>query len=157
MSTRQKSYKTLFNKLKVGVALIREARPKELPRIRCPQDIVKLTSSLKEKDREHFLCIHLDTKNTVVGIETVSIGSLNNSIVHPREVFKAAILNSAAQVVLAHNHPSGDCQPSDEDKKITNCLAQAGKLLGIEVIDHVIVGRNNYFSFNEAKLLQVKL
>ncbi len=82
----------------------------------------------------------LNTKNNITGINVVSIGSLNSSLVHPREVFKAAILGNAAAIILAHNHPSGDPSPSPEDLEITRRLVEAGKILGIEVLDHVIIG-----------------
>ena len=98
--------------------------------------------------------MHLDTRNTVVGIETVSIGLLNSSLIHPREIFKAAILSSAARVALVHNHPSGDCQPSTDDREVTKRIAEAGKILGIEVVGLVIVGRDSYFSFKEERLLE---
>jgi len=102
-----------------------------------------LTEYLKDADREHFVVLLLNTKNKVVGINTVSIGNLNSSIVHPREVFKPAILASVAAVILGHNHPSGDSTPSKEDITITERLIEAGKILGIEVLDHIIIG--DYF------------
>lgn len=90
-------------------------------------------------DREYFVCLLLDGKNRITGIHTVSQGSLNQSIVHPREVFKAAILANSAAIVLAHNHPTGDLTPSREDLEITRRLKEAGELLGVHVLDHVIV------------------
>jgi len=99
--------------------------------------------------REHFLVVLLDARNGVVGIETVSVGSLTASIVHPREVFKFAIAANAAAVVLAHNHPSGDPSPSEADIKVTRDLIRAGQLLKIEVLDHVIVGANRHTSLRE--------
>jgi DNA repair protein RadC len=96
-----------------------------------------LHTYLADVDREFFVSIMLSQKNRVLGIHTVSIGSLTASVVHPRETFKAAILSNAAAVILGHNHPSGDVQPSREDRAITTRLHQAGKLLGIEVLDHV--------------------
>jgi DNA repair protein RadC len=92
----------------------------------------------------------LDIKNKVIGINTVSIGNLNSSIVHPREVFKPAILSNAASILLAHNHPSGDPEPSREDVAITTRLVEAGKILGIDVIDHLILGDGCYHSLKEA-------
>lgn len=91
-------------------------------------------------DRENFIVMMLDTKNKVTGLTITSIGTLNSSLVHPREVFKAAILTNAASIILAHNHPSGDPTPSREDMDITKRLAETGKLLGIEILDHVIIG-----------------
>jgi DNA repair protein RadC len=108
---------------------------------------------LEGADREHFLVICLNVKNRVNAVHTVSIGSLNASMVHPREVFKAAILTNAAGVILAHNHPSGDPAPSKEDRAVTTGLVQAGKLLGIPVLDHVIIGEGRHFSFRQAGLI----
>lgn len=90
-------------------------------------------------DREYFVCLLLDSKNRITGIHTVSQGSLNQSIVHPRETFKAAILANSAAIILAHNHPTGDLTPSREDREITRRLKEAGELLGIKVLDHVII------------------
>ena len=102
------------------------------------------------KDREHMLVFLLDTKNKILGINTVSIGSLNSSIVHPREVFKAAILLNACSILLAHNHPSGDVFPSQEDIEVTKRMKDSGKVLGIFLLDHIIVSHGkNYYSFLE--------
>ncbi len=110
---------------------------------------------LAHVDREHFVTLLLNRKNAVIGITTVSVGSLTASVVSPREVFKAAILANAASIVCAHNHPSGDPQPSLEDKALTARLVQGGKLLGIPVLDHIIVGDGtpDYFSFADRGLL----
>lgn len=99
-------------------------------------------------DKEHFTILHLDTKNKVIKDEVISIGTLNGTLVHPREVFKSAIKESANAVILVHNHPSGDSTPSEEDKEITKLLMEAGELLDIKVLDHVIVGEG-YWSWNE--------
>lgn len=112
-----------------------------------------LQQYLDGTDREHFVIVMLDQKNQVIGIHTVSIGSLSASIVHPRETFKAAILSNAAAVILGHNHPSGDPQPSREDRAITKRLKEAGELLGVNVLDHVIVGDGRYFSFADEGVL----
>jgi DNA repair protein RadC len=95
---------------------------------------------LQHADREHFVSLMLDVKNQVIGIHTVSVGSLFVAIVSPREVFKAAILANAAAIIVAHNHPSGDVTPSPEDIQVTKTLKEAGKLLDIEVLDHLILG-----------------
>ena len=122
--------------------------------IRGPEDLFKLLRpKIGKADREHFVAVLLSSRNTVIGIETVSVGSLNASIVHPREVFKTAILHSAASIALAHNHPSGDAEPSNEDIAITRRMLEAGRLLGIELLDHVIVARKTFTSFKERKLL----
>lgn len=108
---------------------------------------------IENADREIFEIFLLDTKNRIVGVHTVSIGSARASIVHPREVFKAAILANASAIVGYHNHPSGDPKPSREDMDITTRLCEAGKLLGIPLLDHVIVGDGQYFSFADKHLI----
>ena len=113
-----------------------------------------LHTYLADVDREHFVIILLNQKNRIIGVNTVSIGSLTASVVHPREVFKGAILANAASIVCGHNHPSTDCQPSKEDRAITTRLVEAGRLLGISVLDHVIIGGDGrYFSFADENLL----
>lgn len=104
-------------------------------------------------DREHFVVLLLDTKHHVIGIHTVSIGNLNSSLVHPREVFKAAILGNAAAIILGHNHPSGDPTPSFEDKELTKRLKAAGELLGIPVLDHIVIGDDTHVSFQQMGLM----
>lgn len=103
--------------------------------------------------KELFVCVHLNTKNMVLRKETISIGSLNSSIVHPREVFSNAVKHSASGVVLCHNHPSGDSQPSCEDIETTKRLVDAGNVLGIKVLDHIIIGNGEYVSFKERGLI----
>jgi DNA repair protein RadC len=104
--------------------------------------------------REHFRVLLLDTKNKVLGMEEISIGSLNTSLVHPREVFRPAIRKACASVILIHNHPSGDPTPSSEDIAVTRRLYEAGRLLGIEVLDHVVIGDGRFVSFREKGLLK---
>jgi DNA repair protein RadC len=104
---------------------------------------------LSGTDKEHFMILHLDTHNRVIKDEIVSVGALDSAIVHPREIFKSAIKESAYAIILVHNHPSGDPEPSEEDKTITERLFEAGELLGIKVLDHVIIGKKNYYSFSE--------
>ena len=138
------------------ITLVREsALPyHEVPQMRSSKDMAKLLCAyLKGVDREHFVVFFLDQKNRLTGIHTVSMGSLTASVVHPREVFKGAILAQAAAIICGHNHPSGDVQPSREDRALTTRLYQAGKLLGISVLDHIIIGLNNYFSFADEGLL----
>ncbi|SIS41464.1 JAB domain-containing protein [Salimicrobium flavidum] len=118
--------------------------------VRSPEDGYELFKEyLEEADREHFVVAALDTKNQPISINTVHVGCLNSSIVHPREVMKPAILSNAASIVVAHNHPSGDPDPSREDIKVTERLAKAGKVLGIELLDHVILGRTTFISLKE--------
>jgi len=122
--------------------------------IKNPESVVKaIRASIKDKAKEHFKLILLNPRNKIIGISTISIGTLNASLVHPREVFKDAIAHSAASVVLAHNHPSGDPEPSEDDLTITKRLIEAGKILGVEVIDHLIVGKNGFFSFKAKGLV----
>jgi DNA repair protein RadC len=118
--------------------------------IKKPQDIYELLkNSFLDLDREYFKVVHLNTKNQVVKVETTAIGILSSSPVHPREVFKEAIKMSSAGIVLAHNHPSGDPTPSQDDILLTNRLRNAGEILGIPVIDHIIFGDNRYVSLKE--------
>jgi DNA repair protein RadC len=122
--------------------------------VKNPEGVVKaIRASIQDKAKEHFKLILLNPRNKIIGISTISIGTLNASLVHPREVFKDAIMHSAASVVLAHNHPSGDPEPSEDDLKITKKLVDSGKILGIEVIDHIIIGKNNFCSFKERGLI----
>jgi DNA repair protein RadC len=107
----------------------------------------------RNSKKEHFFIFYLDSRNQEIKREIVSIGSLNMNSVHPREVFEPAIKNSAAQVILSHNHPSNKTEPSESDLLLTKRLVEAGKLLGIEIIDHIIIAENGYFSFKAKKLL----
>ncbi|MBU3075692.1 RadC family protein [Clostridium estertheticum] len=119
-------------------------------KITSPSDAYNLFKEIFEgADREKLIVISLDTKNQPTTINVVSIGTLNTSLVHPREVFKSAILSNAASIILAHNHPSGDATPSGEDINITNRLRDAGKLLGIDLVDHIIIGFNSFVSLKE--------
>lgn len=123
--------------------------------IKNPQSVVKsLQAKIKDKAKEHFKLILLNTRNKIIGISTVSIGTLDSSLVYPREVFKEAIAHNAYSVILAHNHPSGDPEPSEDDMTITSRLIEAGKILGIEVTDHVIISKNGFFSFKEKGLIR---
>ena len=118
-----------------------------------PQDVWNELKDIRDNKKEHFVIFFLDSKNQEIKREIISIGSLNANLVHPREVFEPAIRHLAAQVIVAHNHPAGDSSPSQEDSDITKQLVGAGKLLGIEINDHVIVSKTNFFSFKEHKLL----
>lgn len=111
-----------------------------------------LKEKIGQEKKENFVILYFDTKNKLI-LNEVSVGVLNASLVHPREVFKHAILNNASHVVVAHNHPSGDTNPSSEDFETTRRLVEAGKILGISVVDHLIVSSNGYFSFKKQKLL----
>lgn len=104
-------------------------------------------------DREHFWRLDLDSRRRLIGCELVSIGCLDTSLVHPREVFKGALLNNAHSIIVAHNHPSQDLQPSAADRKITKQLLLVGCLMQVELVDHLVVGDDGYFSFKKARLL----
>ncbi len=108
---------------------------------------------LRRETREHFLALHVDSKNRLLCLDRISTGSLNASIVHPREVFKSCLLSSAAALILLHNHPSGDPTPSREDHEITTRLKEASELLGIRLLDHVIIGDPSHYSFADQGLL----
>jgi DNA repair protein RadC len=125
----------------------------ESPLVRGPETVFELTRDIRGTNREHFVGFYLNSRNQVLRREIISIGSLNASIVHPREVYQPAIAVSAASLILAHNHPSGDPAPSEEDLAITRRLVEAGRILGIDVLDHVVVARDAYVSFKERKLL----
>jgi len=118
--------------------------------IRSPEDGANyVMHDMRFLSQEHFVCIYLNTKNQVLHKKTVFIGSLNASIVHPREVFKEALRRSAASIICAHNHPSGDPTPSREDIEVTKRLLECGKLLGIDLLDHIIIGENKFVSMKE--------
>ncbi len=125
-----------------------------LTKVRNPQDVAHfLLTHMKLYDREHFVVILLNTQNEVICAETIAIGGLARTPIHPREVFKGAIRHSASAVILAHNHPSGCCEPSEADIEVTAQLVKAGKLLGIGVLDHLIIGDGVYISMRERMLM----
>ncbi|MBI2124479.1 DNA repair protein RadC [Candidatus Pacearchaeota archaeon] len=132
--------------LEVRVQLVRDSNNVKGPKIKKPEDVYELVEHLRESDREQFLTICLNTRNDVLSIETTAIGTMTANLVHPREVFKTAILQNAAGIIIAHNHPSGDPEPSDDDIKITNRLKECSKILEIELLDHVIVGSSSFKS-----------
>jgi DNA repair protein RadC len=124
--------------------------PMSRPVVNSPQDVAQMVmEEMRHLDREHFRVLSLSTKNHVLGISSISIGSLNSSLVHPRECFKEAIRRNSNAIILLHNHPSGDPTPSKEDIEVTRRLADGGKILGIEVLDHVVIGDNRYVSLKE--------
>jgi len=138
--------------LELGRRLAREG-PLERTRIRGPRDVYDLCApSMRDLSQEEFRVLLVNTQHAVVREIVVTRGTLDASIVHPREVFRAAITESAAAMILVHNHPSGDPAPSAEDRDVTRQLAEAGRLIGIPVLDHVVVGDGRYVSFVEAGL-----
>jgi DNA repair protein RadC len=118
-----------------------------------PKDVWSELRDICDHKKEHFVIFFLDSRNQEIKREIISVGSLNANLVHPREVFEPAVRHLAAQVIIAHNHPAGDSSPSREDLDITKQLVDAGKLLGIEIKDHVIVSKSDFFSFAEHKLI----
>lgn len=121
----------------------------DLAKVNGPRDVYRLTSDMAFLDHEEFVVLFLNAKNRVFKRKTVSVGTLDASVVHPREVFKAAIQLSAAGIICVHNHPSGDPAPSEADLELTGRLAEAGRIVGIPLVDHVIVGRDGYYSLKE--------
>ncbi|WP_145335302.1 DNA repair protein RadC [Paenibacillus xylanexedens] len=143
--------------LKAGIELghrIAKSRLASSTSIRTPRDAADiLMEQLRYLQKEHFVCLFLNSKNHIIAQETLSMGSLNASIVHPREVFRAAIKCSSASIVCAHNHPSGDPTPSPEDIQITKRLIEAGAIVGIDVLDHLVIGDGTYVSLKEKGLV----
>ena len=123
-------------------------------RIHSPCEVYNLVKKrINGYSKEHFFVLSFDTRNNFIGIDETSMGILDASLVHPRETFEAAIRRHAAKIIIAHNHPSGDTEPSDHDTGITKRLSESGKLIGIDVIDHIIITKKAYFSFKEHALL----
>ena len=118
-----------------------------------PKDIWNELKDVRNNKKEHFVIFFLDARNQEIKREIISVGSLNANLVHPREVFEPAVRYLAAQVILAHNHPSGDSEPSEDDLEITKRLTEAGKILGIDIVDHIIVTQNGFLSFKQKKLI----
>jgi DNA repair protein RadC len=138
--------------LEIGRRLMTEA-PEERPRVTSPGDAANLLmSEMMFLEQEHLRLILLDTRNRVISTPTVYVGSLNTSVVRIGELFRAAIKDNAAAFIVAHNHPSGDPSPSPEDVTVTRQIVQSGKLLDIELLDHVIIGRQRYVSLKERGL-----
>lgn len=118
--------------------------------IRTPDDAVNIVNKvldLENQPKEHFVIFSLSAKHEVIGVHTIHIGTLDASIVHPRDVFQPAILNNASSIIAFHNHPSGDTKPSQDDIEVTKRLNEAGRIIGIELLDHIIIGEGNYTSF----------
>lgn len=131
----------------------REKMPKKIP-LSSPQAVVNyLKEKIGKEKKEHFVILALDSYNHLISINDVSTGTLNASLVHPREVFQSAISHSATQIIVAHNHPSGDPKPSKEDIKISKTLVAAGKIIDIDVLDHIIVSKSGFCSLKEMNLI----
>lgn len=132
--------------VELGRRLFAREDPEAPPSVRGPEDVVRLVRSIRRARKEHFVALFLNARHQVIKQETISIGTLNASLVHPREVFQPAVGESAAAVILAHNHPSGDPSASEEDVQLTGRLVQAGRIMGIEVLDHIIVSAHSWLS-----------
>ncbi|MFD1018908.1 RadC family protein [Thalassobacillus hwangdonensis] len=139
----------LLSALELGKRL-HQLKPGERYIIRSPEDGADFVmEEMRDLQQEHFICLFLNTKNQVLHRQTIFIGSLNASIVHPREVFKEAVKRSAASIICAHNHPSGDPTPSQEDINVTRRLSECGKMIGIELLDHLVIGDRKFISLKE--------
>ena len=118
-----------------------------------PEDVWNELKDIRDNKKEHFVVFFLDSRNQEIKREIISVGTLNANLVHPREVFEPAIRCNAAQIIVAHNHPSGDTDPSPEDESITKRLAEAGRILGIEILDHIVVSKDKYCSLKEQGII----
>jgi len=116
-------------------------------------EVFKLMKDIKDNEQELMMLLCLDSRNRVISRNIITIGGLNSSIVHPREIFRTAIMNNANTIILVHNHPSGLSEPSPDDIEVTQMLVKASKIIGIDILDHVIVGHDNYTSMNEKELV----
>jgi len=143
--------------IKIFQELLKKSLKEKIPKkitLGSPKEVVDyLREKIGKEKKEYFLILSLDARSNLINIKTISIGSLDANIVHPREVFKKAIECSAASVILVHNHPSGDPEPSEDDLEITKRLTEAGKILGIIILDHIIVTKNGFIDFKEEKLM----
>lgn len=142
--------------IELGSRIQKATQPK-VGKVRASFDLAQqLINELKDYQQEHFLCFYLNTKNEIIQKITLFVGSLNQSIAHPREVFHGAVRYHAASILIAHNHPSGDATPSHQDILFTQRLSQCGELMGIELLDHIITGQNTYTSLREEGILKKK-
>ena len=130
-----------------------EIQEETLPLIQSVKDVVAQAVYMREKTREHLMAIYLNARSEMIFKKPMFIGTLNANLVHPREIFAEALRQNAASVILAHNHPSGDAEPSEDDLEITKRLIEAGKIMGIDVLDHIIITKTKVFSFKEKKLI----
>ena len=121
--------------------------------IKSPKDVIPFVQMYSIQTREHFICITLNGGHEIIQIRIVSIGTVNRTLVHPREIFSEALMEHAAAIIVCHNHPSGNCEPSDEDIKTTQMLLNASEIVGIPLLDHIIIDRHTYFSFLERGVL----
>jgi len=130
-----------------------KVKTETLPKICSVKDVVAQFSYLRDKKREHLAALYLNARNEMIHKKHLFVGTLNANLVHPREIFQHALLSNAASVILVHNHPSGDPEPSKADLEVTKRIVEAGKIMGIDVLDHVIITKNKVFSFKKKKLI----
>lgn len=147
---RIKRIRAVYETLEIKEEVDRYLQP--FTRYNSPEQVFTTFGFLRQETKEYFFAIHLDGKNRICCVDEVSVGSLNQSIVHPREVFKTALLSSAAAIILLHNHPTGDPTPSREDIEITRRLKETGEIIGVRLLDHIIIG-DTYVSFVNRGLL----
>ena len=144
------NYITERNKLLIALNALESQYSKH---IGCPTDILSALKKYTNKSTEHFVVITLNGSYDLIKVTCITKGLLNRTLVHPREVYRQAIIDNAAAIIVAHNHPSGNVNPSSEDKTVTNNLKKAGQILGIELLDHLIISKNSYYSFIENHLI----
>ncbi|MGB2762299.1 MAG: DNA repair protein RadC [Minisyncoccales bacterium] len=130
-----------------------KVRDETLPIIQSTKDVIAQAVYMRDKSREHLMAIYLNARNEMVYKKPMFIGTLNANLVHPREIFQEALKQNAASIILVHNHPSGDSEPSQDDLEITKRIIEAGKIMGIDVLDHIIITKTKAFSFKENKLI----
>jgi len=150
MNTRALKKHLKYNIPQIRLAIVREPANYPMPAITTPEDVEHYLAPMKIMSEEHFVALHLNAKNQVTGFHVVSHGTVSASLVHPREVFKAALLSNAYAIIVAHNHPAGSTEPSPEDIDTTRQLIAAGKLLGVQILDHVIVTYREIASIRES-------
>ena len=131
----------------VKIGCVKENTP--VDKVTCPVHILPHLEPIRNAEQEHFVAITLNGAGEVINTRVITIGLLNHSLVHPRETFRGAILDNAASIIIAHNHPSGSLEPSPQDKMITHQLVNAGDIIGIQVLDHIIITKGNFFSMKE--------
>ncbi|MCK5057165.1 MAG: DNA repair protein RadC [Candidatus Aminicenantes bacterium] len=146
--------KSLACRIIAAIELSKRFLVKEEIKLDSAKSVVSLVEELRDKKQEYFLTFTIDGANNLIRKRTVFIGTLNQSLVHPREVFADAVADRAAGIILLHNHPSGKIEPSKEDFILTQRLLEAGRIMGIEVMDHIIVGKKNHFSFQKKGILK---
>ena len=149
MTTKTKTTRYEMRIVKIGC--VREEP--SIDKVTCPIDVLPFLSTIKNAEQEHFVAITLNGAGAVINVRVITIGLLNHSLVHPRETFRGAITDNAANIIIAHNHPSGSLEPSPQDIAITTQLKEAGAIIGIPIMDHIIVTRDNHCSFKERGLM----